>query len=275
MTSATDRLVRVPLWPDGPPYALGDAPQDHPYLDVCLPDPATATGAAMLCLPGGCYTFLSPKSGIDYATWLAANGIVGVDVHFRLGSNGYRWQALYADARQALALTHRYAAEWGVDPARIGVIGTSAGGHLATMLVTGAAFDDPAEAERLRPAVGVLCYPVVTLFDPLAHVETRDNLLGRDSGDQAWQERFSGHLRVDAATSPCFVWHTLTDNEVPAEHSELFVSALRSHGVLYELHLYGHGAHALGLAHDEGLHWAEDCIRWLRSRGVLGPGGAR
>ncbi|GAA3305305.1 alpha/beta hydrolase [Dactylosporangium vinaceum] len=275
MTSTTEHLLRLDLWPDRPPHALGDRPEDRPFLEVCLPDPDRATGAAMLALPGGCYTFLSPKSGIDYARWLAANGIVGIAVHFRLGANGYHWPAIYADGRQALAVTHQHAAEWGVDPARIGVIGTSAGGHLATMLITGAAFDDPAEAERLRPAAGVLCYPVVSLLDPIAHAETRGNLLGAQAGDPALRERHSGHLRAGAATPPCFIWHTLTDDEVPAAHSELFAAALRANGVPYELHLYGHGAHALGLARDEGLHWAEDCLRWFAHQGLLSAGGGR
>jgi acetyl esterase/lipase len=136
------------------------------------------------------------------------------------------------------------------------------------MLITGAAFDDSAEADALRPAVAVLCYPVVSMLDPVAHLETRGNFLGSDADDRARQEMFSGHLRVTGQTSPCFIWHTLTDPEVSAEHSELFAGALRAHRVSYELHLYAHGGHALGLAREEGLRWSDDCIRWLRARGL-------
>lgn len=262
--------LRIPLWNGRPPYARGDAAIDLPYLEVYRPDPVIATGAAMLLLPGGSYTFLSERSGARYAEWLAQHGIAGVVVNFRLGSNGYRHPALLADGRQACIVVRERAAEWGIDPARVGVIGTSAGGHLATMLLTGAAFADAAEARALGPAVGVLCYAVVSMLDPIAHLETRGNFLGEEAGDEAAQRRYSGHLRVTAATPPTFIWHTLTDEEVPATHSELFAAALRAAGVPYELHLYGHGAHALGLARDEGLHWPEDCVRWLRARGMLG-----
>jgi acetyl esterase/lipase len=270
------QATRIPLWDGPPPYALGDRPEDQPFLDVYLPDPQVNTGAAMLLLPGGCYTFLSDKSGARYAEWLTANGVAGIVVNFRLGSHGYRHPAVLADARQACALVHRSADEWGIDPTRVGVIGTSAGGHLAAMLITGAAFDDdPASAPTLRPAVAVLCYAVVSMLDPLAHRETRGNFLGAEADDKALQERFSGHLRVTADTGPCFIWHTLTDDQVPAEHSMLMASALGAHGIPYELHLYGQGEHALGLAREEGLYWPEDCLRWLRTQGMLagkGPG---
>lgn len=271
MLSGRAVSLRIPLWEGRPPFALGDGPADRPWLDVCLPDPAVATGAAMLLLPGGSYTFLSEKSGSQYSQWLANSGLAGIVVNFRLGSHGYRYPALLADARQAWKLVRQSATDWGLDPGRVGVIGTSAGGHLATLLLTGAAFeDDPAGKEGTPlPAAGVLCYPVVSMLDPLAHRETRGNFFGEGEGSRELREKFSGHLRVTARTPPCFVWHTLTDPEVPAEHSQLFVAALAAHRVSYELHLYAHGAHALGLARSEGLRWPEDCLRWLSWLGML------
>lgn len=273
MLSGQAARLRVPLWDGSPPYALGDEPHDRPHLDVYLPDPATATGAAMLLLPGGSYTFLSEKSGIQYARWLTGVGVAGIVVNFRLGSHGYRYHAILADGRRACALVQRHAGDWDIDPSRVGMIGTSAGGHLATLLLTGAAFeDDPAEPapdSGVTLAAGVLCYPVVSMLDPLAHAETRGNFFGSGEGTQDLRERYSGQFRVTSRTPPCFVWHTLTDPEVPAEHSRLFAAALEKHGVPYELHLYGHGGHALGLATSEGLHWPQDCLRWLGSLGML------
>lgn len=264
MLSDPVTATRVPLWDGPPPYALGDQPHDRPYLDVYLPDPATATGAAMLLLPGGSYTFLSDKSGVQYARWLTNAGVAGIVVNFRLGAHGYRYPAILADGRQACALVRRHAAEWGIDPGRVGVIGTSAGGHLATLLLTGATAED-----RPPLAAGVLCYPVVSMLDPLAHAETRGNFFGSGEAGQHLREKYSGHLRVTSQTPPSFIWHTLTDPEVSAEHSRLFAAALEAHGVPYELHLYGHGGHALGLATSEGLHWPQDCLRWLGSLGLL------
>lgn len=252
-------VTTIRLW-DGPaPHAVGDRPEDVPFLEVYRPRPQIATGAAMLILPGGSYTFLSEKSGEQYGRWLAASGITGFVLNFRLGSNGYRHPALLADASRAVSVVRAVAADWDLDPERVGVIGTSAGGHLAAMMLTGQAGQ--------RPALGVLCYPVISLTDPLAHDETRTNFLGDEASVLEVQRQFSAELQVDEHTPPCFIWHTLADEEVSADNSLAFTTALSAHGVPYELHLYEKGAHALGLARAEGLCWADDCVRWLRSRG--------
>jgi acetyl esterase/lipase len=228
----------------------------------------------MLILPGGSYTFLSEKSGSTYAKWLAEEGITGCVVHFRLGSQGYRYPALLADAWRALCLVREHSDDWNIDPRRIGVIGTSAGGHLASLLLTRAGFEilaqcptNEIDAKAASPALGVLCYPVISMMDPLIHQETRSNFLGEEAGDVALQEKFSSNLQVSAATPPCFLWHTIEDREVSVDHSRRFADALHANGVPYELHLYEKGAHALGLARNEGLLWSNECIRWLRSHG--------
>ncbi|MFG1698438.1 alpha/beta hydrolase [Nonomuraea sp. NPDC049309] len=258
--------MKVRLWDGEVPHARGTGERDVPFLDVHLPAPDEATGGAMLILPGGAYTFLSEKSGAQYARWLAGNGIAGVVVHFRLGSAGYRHQALLADAWRALEVTAAHAAAWNIDPERIGVIGTSAGGHLAAMLLTGVAGPDDAR-RTARPGLGVLCYPVISMLDPLAHQETRDNFLGEQAGDKELRRCFSGELLVDGVVPPCFVWHTRDDDEVTCGNSLAFARALHERGRPYELHLYQTGPHALGLAHGTGLHWAADCLRWLRDWG--------
>ena len=190
-------------------------------------------------------------------------------MNFRLGSNGYRYPALLADARQAFRVVAAHAAGLGIDTRRVGVIGTSAGGHLASLLVTGAACErrEDTSYPDARPALGVLCYPVISLRDPLAHEETRQNFLGANWDKTELQQQFSTYLRVSSHMPPVFIWHTNTDDEVSAENSWLFADALRAHGVPHELHLYGSGGHALGLARDEGLGWALDCVRWLRGHG--------
>jgi acetyl esterase/lipase len=261
--------VVIPLWEGRPPHALGDKAEDNPFLTVFPAAPEVATGAAMLIFPGGSYSFLSPKSGEQYAQWLAQAGICGIVVHFRLGSNGYRYPALLADARRALVLIRTQAESLNVDPERIGVIGTSAGGHLAALLLTGGdrCPPDNARTAAAKPTLGVLCYPVISLCDPLAHSETRRNFLGDEWDNEELQRGFSANLLASDDVPDVFIWHTNTDDEVSADNSRLFAEALRGHGVPYELHLYGAGPHALGLARAEGLHWADDCIRWLRMHG--------
>jgi acetyl esterase/lipase len=261
----TTTRLRMPLWDEPAPHAEGGA-GDEPEIEFFLPEPRQATGSMAVLLPGGGYTFLSEKSGADYGKWLAEHGMVGVVLHFRLGSRGYRWPALLADGWRALQKARELAPKWEGDPCRVSVIGTSAGGHLAALLLTGATVDG-APPPTARPALGVLCYPVITLRDPLAHQETRANFLGEQAGDEQLRSRFSADLLVDAETPPCFLWHTLTDEEVPAAHTQAFAAALEARGTPFELHLYGQGAHALGLAWEEGLSWSTDCIRWLRHHG--------
>jgi acetyl esterase/lipase len=265
-------VARVALWRGDAPFAMGGASEVTPCIEIHHAAPQRATGSAMLILPGGAYTFLSEKSGSTYAKWLAEEGITGCVVHFRLGSQGYRYPALLADAWRALCLVRDRSQEWNVDPRRIGVIGTSAGGHLASLLLTRAGFEilaqgptNEIDATAAAPALGVLCYPVISMLDPLFHQETRSNFLGEKVGDVALQKQFSSNLQVSPATPPCFLWHTIEDSEVSAEHSRRFADALHANRVPYELHFYEKGAHALGLARSEGLLWSNECIRWLRS----------
>ncbi|MGC4792164.1 alpha/beta hydrolase [Micromonospora sp. DT178] len=255
--------MRIDLW-DGPvPHGVGPD-EDVPHLDIQLPPKEQATGAGMLVLPGGAYTFLSEKSGVQYARWLATEGIAAAVVNFRLGSAGHRYPALLADAWRALAVLRARADEWGLDSERIGVIGSSAGAHLASMMLTGEGPPGPQEA---RPALGVLCYPVISMNDPLAHAETRRNFLGELAGDEEHRRRFSAELRVDDRVPPCFVWHTLDDDEVTARNATAFAGALHDAGLSCELHIYQSGPHALGLARNTGLNWTTDCVRWLRHNG--------
>ena len=260
----------IPLWTEGAPGALGKEDKDIPTLTPYLPT-ALASGAAMVILPGGGYGALAPHEGEGYANWLVTNGIASFVVKYRLGSQGYRHPRMLEDAARAVRLVRAKAAEWKIDPKRVGIIGSSAGGHLASTLLTH--FDsgkpdatDPIERESSRPDVGILCYPVITLDGPNAHQGSKNNLLG-PKPDAELVQLLSNETQVTAKTPPCFVWHTWEDKGVKVENSLLFASALRRAGVPFDLHVYEKGAHGIGLGDNHP--WVADCIFWLRGHSFV------
>lgn len=260
------------LWPQRAPGALGDRPVDTPLLTPFLPDPAQRTGATIIVFPGGGYGFLAPHEGEGYARWLASHGITSYVLNYRVGPDGYKHPAMLHDAARAVRLARHLARAQGLDPARIGVIGSSAGGHLAATIVTQhdpgrADSADPIERESSRPDLGILCYPVVTLQPPHAHAGSRANLLGENPPADL-VAALSAETRVTADTSPCFLWHTVEDSAVPVENSLLFAAALRRAGVPFALSIYENGAHGLGLGTPErpAPPWATDLLHWLRER---------
>lgn len=268
-------LPPLPLWPGGAPGALGTAEQDIPTLTVFLADPDKASGAAFVICPGGGYGGLADHEGRGYAEWLAEHGIAGLVLKYRLGSKGYRHPAMINDAARALRLARSQAAEWKLDPKRIGVMGSSAGGHLASTLLTH--FDagkpddaDPIERQSSRPDLGILCYPVITM-GPDTHGGSKANLLGQDPAPEL-VELLSNEKQITKDTPPCFLFHTWEDNAVKVENSLAFATALRQNGVRFDLHIYERGGHGMGLGHgaDGGLHpWAQDCLYWLKAEGFI------
>ena len=266
----------LPLWPDAAPGALGTAEKDIPTLTAFLPDPDKATGAAFVVCPGGGYALLSPHEGEGYARWLAEHGVAGIVLKSRLGSSGYRHPVMLEDATRALRLTRSKAAEWHLDPTRIGIMGSSAGGHLASALLThfdaGNAQDpDPVERQSSRPDLGVLCYAVITMTQN-THGGSRSNLLGPTPSPELVHET-SSETQVRADTAPCFIWHTWEDKTVKVENALAFASALREKGIRFELHIYEEGAHGMGLGKGDapgGYHrWTSDLLAWLGERGWL------
>jgi acetyl esterase/lipase len=255
----------IPLWPDHVPGALGKEDKDVPNLTVFLPEPGTATGAAMIIFPGGGYGGLAPHEGKGYADWLVTNGISCFVLKYRLGSGGYRHPAMLQDAARAVRLVRSKAAEWKIDPKRIGIIGSSAGGHLSSTLITH--FDsgksdarDPIERESSRPDLAILCYPVITM-GANTHAGSKKNLLG-DKPDPELVKNLSNETQVTKDTPPCFIWHTQEDKGVKVENSLAFAAALQQAGVPFDLHVYQKGPHGIGTANNHP--WTKDCIYWLR-----------
>jgi acetyl esterase/lipase len=229
----------------------------------------------MVICPGGGYGGLAPHEGQDYARFLNEHGIAGFVLKYRLGPGGYHHPAMLEDAARAVRVVRSKAGEWKLDPKRIGIMGSSAGGHLTSTLLTH--FDsgkteaeDPIERQSSRPDLGILCYPVVTM-DQFTHQGSRNNLLGKDPSPQLVRE-LSNELQVTKATPPCFIFHTYEDPAVPVENSLQFAAALRKAGVPFDLHIYEKGAHGIGLGSrpygsGDRHPWTGDCIFWLKVHG--------
>jgi acetyl esterase/lipase len=260
------------LWPDGAPLAKGNSDNDKPTLTVCLPPADKATGQAIVICPGGGYGHLAlDHEGQQVAAWLNANGIAGFILKYRHSGVGYAHPAPLLDALRAVRLVRSRAAEWKVDPARVGILGFSAGGHLASTVGTHCDAGDPDAADPIdrvssRPDFMVLIYPVVSLTEPFRHKGSRDNLLGSDP-NAALVENLSNEKQVTPRTPPTFLVHTTQDTVVPVENSLLFYQALRKAGVPAELHVYARGEHGFGLGKpgDEAADWPGRCLNWLKT----------
>jgi len=269
----------LPLWPGDAPGALGKTEHDIPTLTI-YPAPADkANGTAIVICPGGGYGGLADHEGAGYANWLAENGVTGLVLKYRLGSKGYKHPVMLNDAARALRLTRHHAAKWNINPSRIGIMGSSAGGHLASTLLTH--FDagktdstDPIERESSRPDFGILCYPVVSM-GPFTHGGSRTHLLG-ENPSQELMDSVSSEKQVKKDTPACFIWHTWDDNAVKVENALEFANALRKAGVRYDLHIYDRGPHGIGLsvgangASAGEVHaWAKDLLFWMKQNGWL------
>jgi acetyl esterase/lipase len=263
----------IPLWPDGAPGALGNSTNDIPTLTPYFPNAKNVTGAAMVICPGGGYQHLAPHEGNDYALWLNQHGVTCFVLKYRLGSNGYRHPAMLEDAARAVRMVRAHAADWKIDPQRVGIMGSSAGGHLAATLMThfdsgNTNSDDPIERQSSRPDIGVLCYPVISMGE-FAHKGSRENLLGKNPSPEL-VKLLSNELQVTTNTPPCFIWTTFEDKTVPMENSLMFAEALRKNHVPFDLHIYQKGGHGMGLADKPPFAhphpWAGDCLFWLKAQ---------
>jgi acetyl esterase/lipase len=276
----------IPLWPEGVPGALAKPLPEteeeparitnvsQPTLTVFAAPRLSRNGTAVIICPGGGYRRLAwDKEGVDIARWLNGLGITAFVLKYRVPQFGH--PAPLRDALRAIRLVRRDAARLRIDPGRIGILGFSAGGHLAASAAT--LFDDPAgktgaalDATSGRPDFHVLVYPVITLTPPYYHGGSRDNLIGKNP-DPALVERLSLQNRVAASTPPAFLVHGGDDASVPVENSVLYYLALRKAGVQAELHAYQHGPHGAATLPGNGpiSDWPARCEEWLRARGLL------
>lgn len=270
----------IRLWEGDAPGALGNADKDIPTLTPYLPTPEKATGAAMVICPGGGYGGLAKHEGEDYALWLRDQGVSCFVLKYRLGSGGYRHPVPLQDVSRAIRLVRAKAAGWKLDPKRIGVMGSSAGGHLASTVLTHfdsgkADSEDAIEKQSSRPDLGILCYPVITMGGK-THGGSKKNLLGENPSPELIK-LLSNELQVTKETPPCFIFHTVEDAGVPVENALLFGSALREKNVPFDLHVYEKGPHGMGLGfkvyatYEPGkLHpWTSACLFWLKNRAFV------
>lgn len=264
----------VPLWPGEAPGAQGAEDRDRPTLTIYLPGRDAVPTGVIVC-PGGGYGALADNhEGRQVANWLNSMGIAAFVLKYRLGPR-YHHPVELGDAQRAIRMVRAQARDFGISPDRIGIMGFSAGGHLASS--AGTHFDagkadaaDPIDRQSSRPDFLILGYPVISFTTPFTHQGSKRNLLG-DNPDPALVQSMSSELQVSARTPPTFLFHTNEDKGVPAENSILFYLALRKNGVPAEIHVFEKGPHGVGLAlRDPALSlWPTLLVNWLRGRGLL------
>jgi acetyl esterase/lipase len=267
------------LWPHGAPLAQGEEEKDKPNISVYLAPADKATGAAVVVCPGGGYGALAKgHEGHDVGIFFNSLGVSAFILTYRIAPK-YHHPCPLMDVQRAIRMVRARADEWKVDPARIGVLGFSAGGHLASTAVTHfddgrADAEDPIEKAGCRPDFGILVYPVVVLDKPYTHQGSKKNLLGDRVNDAELVEDLSTEKRVTAKTPPCFLMHTSGDTGVPPENSIDFYLALRKAKVPAELHIYEKGQHGFGLAPKDPVlsSWPDRLAAWLGVRGLLKKG---
>lgn len=295
MINGQDLKVRV--WEGDPPGALrnngyqetteyvngGNSPRiskvTDPELLVYLPEKRNETTAAVIICPGGGYGRLAmDHEGFEIGEWFKAMGVAGIVLKYRLPSplimqspeNGP-----LQDAQEAVRIVRRRAGEWNIDPKRVGIMGFSAGGHLASTLSTH--FNDTvytADKETsARPDFSILIYPVISMKDGITHSGSRKNLIG-GRPDESLVNRFSNETRVTSNTPPAFLVHASDDAAVPVQNSLLYYQALVELKIPAEMHLYQVGGHGFGMGQGKGTAegWPEACKKWISERGILTGG---
>ena len=265
----------IPLWSGRAPGALGSDESDIPALTVYLPRTMAAATPAMIVAPGGGYVRLaSNHEGRQIAAYLNSLGMAAFVLRYRLGPR-YHHPIELGDAQRAIRMLRSHAAEWRLDSARIGIMGFSAGGHLAMSASTLFDAGDPRAADPIdragsRPDFSILAYPVISMTAPWTHQGSRQNLLG-DAPNADLAKRLSGESAVTKNTPPTFIFHTNEDTAVPVENSVHYFLALRQAGVPAEMHVFEKGPHGVGLANDDVAlsSWSVLLAHWLRGRGFI------
>ncbi len=278
----------LPLWEGDPPnytetgeVTIWDTSDivrvrnvQKPDIAIFLPSKKNISGEAVIICPGGGYGILAYDwEGSDIARWLSSQGIAAFVLKYRLpgaSSNITPYKSPLMDAQRAMRLVRHHAESWNLDPGKIGIMGFSAGGHLASTLSTH--FDsgdslstDPVEKESCRPDFSILMYPVISFSDEITHHGSKENLLGADP-DPELVRFFSNELQVTPDTPPAILIHSEDDQAVPVENSLEYYKALKENQVPAELHIYPYGGHGFSLAIGQGhlSTWPDRVIEWIR-----------
>ena len=265
----------IPLWTGAAPGALGSDDTDVPVITVYLPRNVPANTPAVVVRPGRGYRALaSNHEGRQVASYLNSLGVAAFVLRYRLGPR-YHHPIELGDAQRAIRLLRSRAPDWRLDPARIGILGFSAGGHLAmtasTKFDAGAAgAADAVDRVSSRPDFAVLGYPVISMIEEWTHKGSRTNLLG-ETFDPELAKSLSGERAVTRDTPPTFLFQTNEDTAVPAENAVHYYLALRKAGVPAEMHVFEKGPHGVGLANDDAAlsEWSTLLANWLRVRKVI------
>jgi acetyl esterase/lipase len=265
----------IPLWSGAAPGALGTDESDIPALTVFLPRTMSANTPAVIVCPGGGYVRLAANhEGRQVASFLNSLGLAAFVLRSRLGPR-YQHPVELGDVQRAIRLVRERSKSWSLDPSRIGVMGFSAGGHLAmtasTMFDAGkSSAPDPIDRVSSRPDFAVLGYPVISMTEPWTHQGSKTALLGANP-DAALAAQLSGERAVTKDTPPTFLFHTNADTTVPPENSVQYYLALRRASIPAEMHIFEKGPHGVGLANDDEAlsEWSTLLANWLRGRGIV------
>lgn len=263
----------IRLYEGDAPGAKGTSPEDIPTITDYGYSRPDARSAVVVC-PGGGYGGLADHEGAPVAHWLESIGIRAFVLKYRLGPR-YHHPAMLDDAHRAIRYVRAHAAELGVDPHRVGILGFSAGGHLASMAASlhdngkGNGTLDAVESFGSRPALAILIYPVIQMWGPFTHEGSRRNLLGSDFSE-AQARAVSSEKNVALDTAPSFLMASFRDTVVPASNSMLFALELAAHQVPYELHVVQEGQHGFGMGSPASPQdWRPACTAWFKVRGFI------
>jgi len=246
-----------------------------PTYTVFQPKVQNDKKSAVVIFPGGGYSITaSGHEGSDIAKSFNEVGITAILIKYRIPSDRTmpnREIGPLQDAQQAMLITRENAEKWNIDPNKIGIIGFSAGGHLASTLgthYTDALITNPKNTS-LRPDFMILGYPVISFQDSLTHMGSRDNLIGKNPSKEK-KDFYSNELQITKNTAPSFLFHASDDNAVKVMNSVLFYQSLIAHGVKSEIHIYQNGGHGFGLINKTTKDlWMESCRNWMRHNGWL------
>ncbi len=276
-TIASTAQTIVPLWSGPAPQSHGTDAKDIPTLTIFLPEGATKPTSAVVICPGGGYGFLaSEHEGTNEGAYFKAKGVAAFVLKYRLPSDGYRNPVPMLDAQRAIRLVRSHAVDWNIDPAKVGIMGFSAGGHLASTVDTHFDAGDPQAADAVdklssRPDFAVLVYPVISMKDGVTHQGSKQNLLGPNP-DPALVANLSNETQVTAKTPPTLLVHSVDDGAVPIENSRLFYAALQKAGVPSALQEYPHGGHGFGYGakpDHSPAGWLDKAYDWLKAQGFV------